>query len=65
LTNTFDWNGDGKSDAFDHFMDMKVMSSSSEDSDNSFSDFDDESEQIRMITAMPILMRGDLSCLAL
>ena len=25
----FDWNGNGKSDAFDHFMDMKVMSSSS------------------------------------
>lgn len=44
MTNTFDWNGDGKSDAFDHFMDMKVMSSSSEDSDNSFSDFDDESD---------------------
>ena len=25
----FDWNGNGKSDAFDHFMDMKVTSSSS------------------------------------
>lgn len=25
----FDWNGNGKSDAFDHFMDMKVMTSSS------------------------------------
>lgn len=25
----FDWNGNGESDAFDHFMDMKVMSSSS------------------------------------
>ena len=22
----FDWNGNGKSDAFDHFMDMKVIS---------------------------------------
>lgn len=37
----FDWNGNGKSDAFDHFMDMKVMSSSSDDGDNDFSDFDD------------------------
>ena len=28
----FDWNGNGKSDAFDHFMDMKVSSSSTDDS---------------------------------
>ena len=24
----FDWNGNGKSDAFDHFMDMKVSDNS-------------------------------------
>lgn len=28
----FDWNGNGKTDAFDHFMDMKVSSSSTDDS---------------------------------
>ena len=27
----FDWNGNGKSDTFDHFMDMKVTSSSTND----------------------------------
>ena len=29
----FDWNGNGKSDAFDNYMDMKVSSSDSSDSD--------------------------------
>lgn len=27
----FDWNGNGKKDSFDHFMDNKVMSETSED----------------------------------
>ena len=29
----FDWNGNGKSDSFDNYMDMKVSSSDSSDSD--------------------------------
>ena len=29
----FDWNGNGKSDAFDNYMDMKVSGSDSSDSD--------------------------------
>ena len=29
----FDWNGNGKSDAFDNYMDMKVGGSDSSDSD--------------------------------
>ena len=40
----FDWNGNGRSDAFDHFMDMKVMSDSSDASDDSSSDYDDISD---------------------
>ena len=36
----FDWNGNGRSDSFDHFMDMKVMSDSSDTSDDSLSDYD-------------------------
>ena len=40
----FDWNGNGRSDAFDHFMDMKVMSDSSDTSDDSLSDYDDISD---------------------
>ncbi len=40
----FDWNGNGRSDAFDHFMDMKVMSDSSDVSDDNFSDYDDVSD---------------------
>ena len=40
----FDWNGNGRSDAFDHFMDMKVMSDSSDVSDDNFSDCDDVSD---------------------
>lgn len=34
----FDWNGNGKSDAFDNYMDVKVSGSDSSDSDG------DESE---------------------
>ena len=34
----FDWNGNGKSDAFDNYMNMKVSGSDSSDSDG------DESE---------------------
>lgn len=34
----FDWNGNGKSDAFDHFMDMKAMSSTSDASGKSSSE---------------------------
>lgn len=34
----FDWNGNGKSDAFDHFMDMKVISDVYDNNDSS--DFD-------------------------
>ncbi len=34
----FDWNGNGKSDAFDTFMDMQVMSSSSDDKSNDADD---------------------------
>ena len=30
----FDWNGNGKKDSFDHFMDHKVMSETSKDSNN-------------------------------
>ena len=30
----FDWNGNGKSDAFDNYMDMKVSGSDSSDSDD-------------------------------
>ena len=30
----FDWNGNGRSDAFDHFMDMKVASGTSDDTDS-------------------------------
>lgn len=29
-----DWNGNGKTDSFDHFMDHKVMSETSKDNDN-------------------------------
>ena len=32
----FDWNGNGKSDAFDHFMDMKIISDAYENSDSDF-----------------------------
>ena len=38
----FDWNGNGKRDALDSFMDMKIMSDASSDSDNGFSDYDDD-----------------------
>lgn len=39
----FDWNGNGSHDAFDSFMDMKVMGDSdSSDSDSSFDDFDSD-----------------------
>lgn len=37
----FDWNGNGKHDAFDTFMDMKVMSDVSDSTDTLHSDFDD------------------------
>lgn len=30
----FDWNGNGKKDAFDHYMDNKVMLETSKDSDS-------------------------------
>ena len=30
----FDWNGNGKKDSFDHFMDQKVMSETSNENDN-------------------------------
>ena len=43
----FDWNGNGKSDAFDHFMDMKVMSSSSSDDSDELdidTDTDDDTD---------------------
>lgn len=39
----FDWNGNGKSDAFDHFMDMKIISDSSDNSGDSYTD-DDSSD---------------------
>jgi len=45
----FDWNGNGKSDAFDHFMDMKVMSSSSSSDSDEFevdTDVDDTDDDI-------------------
>lgn len=35
----FDWNGNGKKDSFDHFMDNKVMSETSEDKNNPFSGY--------------------------
>lgn len=38
----FDWNGNGSRDAFDSFMDMKIMSDDSSDSDDGFSDYDDD-----------------------
>ena len=31
----FDWNGNGKKDSFDHFMDHKVMSETSKESNSS------------------------------
>ncbi len=31
----FDWNGNGKKDSFDHFMDNKVMSENSDDKNGS------------------------------
>lgn len=34
----FDWNGNGKSDAFDHFMDMKVISDAYDNNDSSDTD---------------------------
>jgi len=37
----FDWNGNGSHDAFDSFMDMKVMSDVSGSTDTQYSDFDD------------------------
>lgn len=37
----FDWNGNGRHDAFDSFMDMKVVSDVSGSSDTEYSDFDD------------------------
>lgn len=37
----FDWNGNGRHDAFDSFMDMKVVSDVSGSSDTDYSDFDD------------------------
>lgn len=42
-----DWNGNGKTDAFDHFMDMKVMSSASNDDSDDLDldiDIDDANE---------------------
>ena len=39
----FDWNGNGKSDAFDNYMDMKVSSSDSSDSDDDESGANDSS----------------------
>lgn len=40
----FDWNGNGKSDAFDHFMDMKVISSTSDDTDSTDLDTENTDE---------------------
>lgn len=37
----FDWNGNGKKDSFDHYMDMKVTSDLSKDDNSSYSDVDD------------------------
>lgn len=39
----FDWNGNGKSDAFDNYMDMKVSGSDSSDSDGDESGANDSS----------------------
>ena len=39
----FDWNGNGKSDAFDNYMDMKVSGSDSSDSDGDESGTNDSS----------------------
>ncbi len=39
----FDWNGNGKSDAFDNYMDMKVSGSDSSDSDSEESGANDSS----------------------
>lgn len=36
----FDWNGNGKDDAFDTFMDMKMVSEVIEDNDDGYDDFD-------------------------
>lgn len=37
----FDWNGNGRQDAFDSFMDMKVVSDVSGSPETEYSDFDD------------------------
>lgn len=42
----FDWNGNGKTDAFDHFMDMKVSSSSTDDSMDIDSDVNIDAEEV-------------------
>ena len=41
----FDWNKNGKKDNFDHYMDMKVMSSVLDDVDSDNLDTDDELEE--------------------
>ena len=38
----FDWNGNGSRDAFDSFMDMKIMSDTSSDNDDEISDYGDD-----------------------
>ncbi len=40
----FDWNGNGKSDAFDHFMDMKIISDSSDNNVDSYLEDNDTSD---------------------
>lgn len=50
----FDWNGNGKSDAFDHFMDMEVMSSSSSDDSDEIdidTDTDDDDTDYTLISS--------------
>ena len=42
----FDWNGNGKSDAFDHFMDMKVSSSTTNDSMDVDSDLTIDADEV-------------------
>lgn len=47
----FDWNGDGKSDAFDSFMDTKVSGSDSSDGD--------EAEDTTNLTSAPTYKKSE------
>ncbi len=51
----FDWNGNGKSDAFDNYMDMKVSGSDSSGNDDESEANDSSSSSCKKKATLPII----------